>query len=655
MLKNNRKLLFGIIIVFVLLASIGFTYAYFTVVLTVDGNINDEIVTTGTLQIQFNDGPEISELRAIPDTYIGKLFKVTNTGTLDATYNLNWKSLKNEILNDEIELYVYCYEYEEFYGYDPETGSDLDSNIYIGSCGKIEGEPIGTNKNESIMYNTEIPSGLIHVYQFIVHFIETNADQNYNQGKTFGAELEVVAGYDELNLRGKLVDNNGTPISNATVTLGPSNYVVSSNHNGLFLFNGIDYGTHSVIIKDSSDNILANDTINITKSTLSSVSEDGNIMWQNDQDFNTVVFKVNNEGIDNSLEIKYAPESCFEFNATTNTIVTYYEHENNNQHNEACPKNVAIPEEINGVDVLNIGASAFSKYNREELFTEDMTSYGLGITTVRFPSKLQNISESAFMYNEILDLYVPSNVKNIDALAFSENSIKNLTLADGVETIGDSAFASNNIRYIKLSNVMNSINNRAFASNEIINLTIPNNITSIGEFAFAYNSITKLEIPTTVNNIGYAAFNDNLLTNIEAFIYKRNVDGSIDNSTVVSYAGREKVNVVVPKSVTTIDKYAFASNEIYNITLQNELINIREFAFWANKLSSVTIKNNVSVIERGAFSNNMLEEVIIIGKDSSSDFTTYDSDIWGWAEDLTCTENNTSNLELPEVGCIEWN
>lgn len=64
----------------------------------------------------------------------------------------------------------------------------------------------------------------------------------------------------------------------------------------------------------------------------------------------------------------------------------------------------------------------------------------------------------------------------------------------------------------------------------------------------------------------------------------------------------------------------------------------------------MTIPSSVTVINTDAFARSKLTSVIIKGKNSSSEFSTYRPD-WGWANDVTCVTNNTSNVTN---GCITW-
>jgi|SRR5574344_1313847 hypothetical protein len=101
---KNKKLIFGILIAFIFLASIGFTYAYFTVTSSVEGNANDILTSTGTLNILYTDGNVINVNEIYPGWTTTKTFTVKNTGTLEAYYSIDWASITNTITNNELTM-----------------------------------------------------------------------------------------------------------------------------------------------------------------------------------------------------------------------------------------------------------------------------------------------------------------------------------------------------------------------------------------------------------------------------------------------------------------------------------------------------------------------------------------------------------------------
>ncbi len=171
---KDKKLFFGISIVFLFLATVGFSYAYFTATL-VNKNVKEQVVTTGTLELTYNDEPEIVMNNIKPGATITKEVSVKNTGTLDASYNLVWQELVNEIIDDEMVIEATC--------------TRLNSNgVEEGTCDDLLNTPI---KRVKIKENVFIEPSVTHKYNITISFKEINADQNYNQGMNFNGVLGI--------------------------------------------------------------------------------------------------------------------------------------------------------------------------------------------------------------------------------------------------------------------------------------------------------------------------------------------------------------------------------------------------------------------------------------------------------------------------------
>ena len=56
---KDKRIIFGITLAFIFLASVGFSYAYFSNSI-VQNDVKDHVVETGTLQLTYTDGPEIN-------------------------------------------------------------------------------------------------------------------------------------------------------------------------------------------------------------------------------------------------------------------------------------------------------------------------------------------------------------------------------------------------------------------------------------------------------------------------------------------------------------------------------------------------------------------------------------------------------------------
>lgn len=175
MKDKDKKMLFGIGIVFLFLASIGFSYAYFTSAIA-QNEVKDQVVETGTLSLRYVDGAEIVMNNIKPGDIITKTVYVANTGTLDAVYNLVWQELTNEITNDEMLIEGTC------------TRMNATTEVEDGTCEAITSAAISSS---SIKSKITIEPSIVHKYDLTITFKDTNAAQNYNQSKKFSGVLGV--------------------------------------------------------------------------------------------------------------------------------------------------------------------------------------------------------------------------------------------------------------------------------------------------------------------------------------------------------------------------------------------------------------------------------------------------------------------------------
>ena len=171
---NDKKMLFGIGIVFLFLATVGFSYAYFTTTL-VNKDVKNQIVETGTLQLTYTDGAEIVMSNIKPGDTFTKEINVKNTGTLDASYNLVWQELNNEITKDEMVMSLIC----------ERLNSDGEVD---GTCNGLDETSIGSNIIKRGIY---IEPSVTHKYVVTIKFLNINESQDYNQGKKFSGVLGV--------------------------------------------------------------------------------------------------------------------------------------------------------------------------------------------------------------------------------------------------------------------------------------------------------------------------------------------------------------------------------------------------------------------------------------------------------------------------------
>lgn len=172
---NNKRMLAWIGLAFVFLASVGFSYAYFSNNIT-NQDVKDQVVSTGTLELTYVDGPQVVLENMKPGDSLTKEINIKNTGTLNASYNLVWQELTNEIENDEMVIEASC------------IRIDNTTNEESGTCSGIDVTAI---TGGALKRKIDIEPNIAHKYSIKIIFKNIDADQNYNQGKKFNGVLGV--------------------------------------------------------------------------------------------------------------------------------------------------------------------------------------------------------------------------------------------------------------------------------------------------------------------------------------------------------------------------------------------------------------------------------------------------------------------------------
>lgn len=220
--------------------------------------------------------------------------------------------------------------------------------------------------------------------------------------------------------------------------------------------------------------------------------------------------------------------------------------------------NLVIPDNTpDGAEVTAIADTT----NAEGLFACDFES-------VRLPSHLERIGNSAFRGNGIKKVVFPDTLKQIGNLAFQTNNLQEAVLPDSVAEIGSAAFGTNpNLQKIVLSKNLVKIPASAFINNSqapYTELIIPEGVTSVDANAFAGNSIKRLEIPGTVKTVGKGAFsNGEGKEKLQELILHEGLETI--NSQSFGWASLETVDL--PSTVKTLHKDAFRGNKKGQVTV----------------------------------------------------------------------------------------
>ena len=212
----------------------------------------------------------------------------------------------------------------------------------------------------------------------------------------------------------------------------------------------------------------------------------------------------------------------------------------------ACPKDLVIPNQINGKNVVGIGTGVFRNK---------------GITSVKFPEGIKDIQSFAFKDNPIVQ--------------------DELILPASLQTIGNNAFDSSQAEYKKL---------------------VLKGNTNIGEATFSANKIKKLEIPGSVQ-IGRAAFR---LTEIEELDLGNT--NTISNEAFL-HAKLNQTNIVIPETVTNVQSSAFKSPNIHatNVIFKGDTA-IYSNVFDQANIDNLKFEGR-AVIGQGAFFNSKVKTV----------------------------------------------
>ena len=164
------RILIEIIALCIFTALLTLSYAYFTA--NVKSNEKENVVTTGTMSLEFEDTAEVSLENATPGSSITKTFKVKNTGNITTLYNVYLTHVINTL----------------------EDASDLVYTITSSNgCQKSSESIMPTTSGEEskIVSSCSIDPNQTHEYEMTITFKETNDNQNDNVNKTFSGVLAI--------------------------------------------------------------------------------------------------------------------------------------------------------------------------------------------------------------------------------------------------------------------------------------------------------------------------------------------------------------------------------------------------------------------------------------------------------------------------------
>ena len=313
MIDKDKMTLFVTGMFLLLIMTTGLSYAYFSASISGNENAKNVVVEAGTLSLVYTDGAEIKAQNIKPGWSTTKEVSVKNTGTLEANYNIIWQSLTNEITNNDMVISATCQRLNA-------------SGTVEGTCESISQAAIS---DMTIAKKISIESGITHKYTFTILFKETNADQNYNQGKEFNG----VLGIEEYKAPDFATDSWSTIIANVKAGYG-SDYAVGSTKE---VDLGTTYGTHTLRVANTSTpsecsgtgfsqtacgfvlefaDIITNNKMNDTNTNAGGWPSTSMRTFVNNDIYNALSDEIKNAIIDTTVVSGFGPDDTANFTST---------------------------------------------------------------------------------------------------------------------------------------------------------------------------------------------------------------------------------------------------------------------------------------------------------------------------------------------------
>ncbi len=156
----NKKYQIALLVIAIMLIISGVSYAYFAV--TTTGSSNPNIVTSGTMKINYTDGPEVRLDNAIPGDTLSKTFSVTNTGNVATSYSI--------YLSDVVNTFA--------------DSTDLVYTLTSTNGANVTETTIPTT-NSKIVSNQSIDVNVTQSYTLTIKFLNKKSSSRHQSGQKF--------------------------------------------------------------------------------------------------------------------------------------------------------------------------------------------------------------------------------------------------------------------------------------------------------------------------------------------------------------------------------------------------------------------------------------------------------------------------------------
>lgn len=162
------------------------SFAYYTASVEGNNNVNSNVITSGTLSLDFHDDGEKVVFDAIPGAQIDKMFSVHNNGSVETAYNI----YLSEIINTFVDKNDLVY---DLYYRNDSTDFTFVSGDLTGFTKIVDDEVVPSIVGESskIGSTRSIDVDRVDTYLIRFKFREDNSNQDDNKNRRFTAKISI--------------------------------------------------------------------------------------------------------------------------------------------------------------------------------------------------------------------------------------------------------------------------------------------------------------------------------------------------------------------------------------------------------------------------------------------------------------------------------
>lgn len=160
------------------------SYAFYVAYVHGNENANNTVITTGNMQLFFQDGDSITLDNAYPTKSVEKYFGIGNVGDLPATYDLYLSEIINNFADKKDLVYtIESVTLDSEYQFLPsEQGCEVTTQTVV---------PSQVGDSSRIVSSCPIGVGKQHSYKITFTFKDDGTNQDDNKGKGFSAKISV--------------------------------------------------------------------------------------------------------------------------------------------------------------------------------------------------------------------------------------------------------------------------------------------------------------------------------------------------------------------------------------------------------------------------------------------------------------------------------